>query len=38
VHVINVLARHMSVVGPRPPLRVEVETYSDTVYRRLLVI
>ena len=33
----NVLARHMSVVGPRPPLRVEVATYSDTVYRRLLV-
>ena len=33
----NVLARHMSVVGPRPPLRAEVDTYSDTVYRRLLV-
>jgi exopolysaccharide biosynthesis polyprenyl glycosylphosphotransferase len=33
----NVLARHMSVVGPRPPLRVEVDTYSETVYRRLLV-
>jgi len=33
----NVLARHMSVVGPRPPLPAEVDTYSDIVYRRLLV-
>ena len=27
----------MSVVGPRPPLRREVETYDGTVSRRLLV-
>ena len=33
----NVLRREMSVVGPRPPLRREVETYDGTVSRRLLV-
>jgi lipopolysaccharide/colanic/teichoic acid biosynthesis glycosyltransferase len=27
----------MSVVGPRPPLRREVETYDHRVRRRLLV-
>lgn len=34
---INVLRREMSVVGPRPPLRTEVEMYDDEVRRRLLV-
>jgi exopolysaccharide biosynthesis polyprenyl glycosylphosphotransferase len=34
---INVLRREMSVVGPRPPLRVEVESYENEVHRRLLV-
>ncbi|TQC44240.1 sugar transferase [Rhodococcus sp. WS4] len=34
---INVLRREMSVVGPRPPLRREVEAYDGTVRRRLLV-
>jgi len=33
----NVLMRDMSVVGPRPPLRREVDTYDDLVRRRLLV-
>lgn len=33
----NVLRREMSVVGPRPPLRREVETYDGDVRRRLLV-
>lgn len=33
----NVLKREMSVVGPRPPLRREVETYDPEVRRRLLV-
>ncbi len=33
----NVLAGQMSIVGPRPPLRDEVMTYSDMVHRRLLV-
>jgi lipopolysaccharide/colanic/teichoic acid biosynthesis glycosyltransferase len=34
---INVLRQEMSVVGPRPPLRREVEQYDDDVQRRLLV-
>ena len=34
---INVLRRDMSVIGPRPPLRREVESYDDQVRRRLLV-
>lgn len=33
----NVLRREMSVVGPRPPLRREVEAYDGTVRRRMLV-
>lgn len=33
----NVLKRDMSVVGPRPPLRREVENYDGQVHRRLLV-
>lgn len=35
---INVLRRDMSVVGPRPPLRREVDTYTDQIRRRLLVL
>jgi lipopolysaccharide/colanic/teichoic acid biosynthesis glycosyltransferase len=34
---INVLLDDMSVVGPRPPLRREVEAYDCEVLRRLLV-
>ena len=34
---INVLRQEMSVVGPRPPLRREVEAYDCDVQRRLLV-
>lgn len=34
---LNVLRREMSVVGPRPPLRREVEAYDGEVRRRLLV-
>ncbi len=34
---LNVLRREMSVVGPRPPLRREVNTYNGQVRRRLLV-
>jgi len=34
---INVLNQEMSVVGPRPPLRREVDTYDGEVMRRLLV-
>jgi len=34
---VNVLMRQMSVVGPRPPLRREVDMYDDHVRRRLLV-
>lgn len=33
----DVLARRMSLVGPRPPLPREVEAYEDDVRRRLLV-
>ncbi|MEE1940358.1 sugar transferase [Streptomyces sp. TRM 70361] len=33
----NVLAGHMSLVGPRPPLPDEVEQYDDTALRRLAV-
>ncbi|MDI9898538.1 sugar transferase [Rhodococcus sp. IEGM 1409] len=33
----NVLRGEMSVVGPRPPLRREVEMYDDEVSRRLFV-
>lgn len=33
----NVLRQEMSVVGPRPPLRREVEAYDGDVLRRLLV-
>lgn len=32
----NVLGGSMSLVGPRPPLREEVELYEDRVSRRLL--
>jgi len=35
---INVLRHEMSVVGPRPPLRREVEAYDCEVIRRLLVM
>jgi exopolysaccharide biosynthesis polyprenyl glycosylphosphotransferase len=34
---INVIRGDMSVVGPRPPLRREVENYDGDVHRRLLV-
>ncbi|WP_167106260.1 sugar transferase [Mycobacterium sp. DL592] len=34
---INVLKREMSVVGPRPPLAKEVNSYDDYAMRRLLV-
>ncbi len=34
---INVLRQEMSVVGPRPPLRREVETYDGDIRRKLLV-
>jgi exopolysaccharide biosynthesis polyprenyl glycosylphosphotransferase len=34
---VNVLRGEMSVVGPRPPLRREVEQYSEPAQRRLLV-
>ncbi|WP_051721799.1 MULTISPECIES: sugar transferase [Actinomycetes] len=33
----NVLGGSMSLVGPRPPLRAEVEKYSGLVTRRMLV-
>lgn len=33
----NVLSGEMSLVGPRPPLAVEVETYDARAARRLLV-
>lgn len=34
---VNVLNGSMSLVGPRPPLPVEVEKYESHVHRRLLV-
>ncbi|MBU9766753.1 sugar transferase [Mycobacterium sp. TNTM28] len=34
---INVLRREMSIVGPRPPLRNEVDCYDQQVRRRMLV-
>ncbi|MUM09098.1 polyprenyl glycosylphosphotransferase [Mycobacterium sp. CBMA 213] len=34
---INVLKQEMSVVGPRPPLRREVEVYNGDIRRKLLV-
>lgn len=34
---LNVLGGSMSLVGPRPPLRTEVEQYSALVTRRMLV-
>ena len=34
---INVLRSEMRIVGPRPPLRREVETYDRDISRRLLV-
>jgi exopolysaccharide biosynthesis polyprenyl glycosylphosphotransferase len=33
----NVLAGHMSLVGPRPPLPLEVEQYTEDASRRLQV-
>ena len=33
----NVMNGSMSLVGPRPPLRTEVESYDATVVRRMLV-
>lgn len=34
---INVLRGEMSVVGPRPHVKAELEAYDDQVFRRLLV-
>jgi len=34
---VNVIRGQMSLVGPRPPLATEVETYGSDVQRRLLV-
>ncbi|MBF4162541.1 sugar transferase [Nocardioides acrostichi] len=33
----NVVQRHMNLVGPRPQVQAEVDTYLDLHYRRLLV-
>jgi exopolysaccharide biosynthesis polyprenyl glycosylphosphotransferase len=35
---INVLKKEMSVVGPRPPLPSEADSYTEQVRRRLLVL
>lgn len=35
--VLNVLLGHMSIVGPRPQVRREVDSYDDLVRRRLTV-
>ena len=35
--ILNVLTGSMSLVGPRPPLRSEVDVYAEHVHRRLLV-
>lgn len=35
--IFNVFAGDMSLVGPRPPLRSEVECYEPHTYRRLLI-
>jgi len=34
---INVIRGEMSLVGPRPPLRSEVATYTGDIHRRMLV-
>lgn len=34
---LNIVAGSMSLVGPRPPLPAEVDTYEDAARRRLLV-
>jgi exopolysaccharide biosynthesis polyprenyl glycosylphosphotransferase len=34
---INVIRGEMSLVGPRPPLRLEVASYTGDVHRRMLV-